>query len=283
MAAERDLELLDDYLSNRLDAQGKAEFESKITQDPGLKSELELQQQFVDGIKKARMAELKSMLNNVPVPSAATGTAAGAKIAVAVVVAALVGTSLYFYFDKDQKQEAKPSKEIKSENNPAVDAVQPTENNASKTDDEEPVVSEEPAASEHKAIDVPKASRKATTKSGQPAIDVYDPTKESSEKDKSSDESNLVKQPLDGTAVEINSSNKKSFRYQFANGKLILYGPFEKNLYEILEFFDDEKRSVFLFYQDKYYHLQDGTDDVQNLVAIKDQALLKKLKESRNK
>jgi hypothetical protein len=283
MAAERDLELLDDYLSNRLDAQGKAEFESKLTQDPGLKSELELQQQFVDGIKKARMAELKSMLNNVPVPPAATGTAAGAKIAVAVVAAALVGTSLYFYFDKDQKQENRPSTEVKSENNPAIDKEQPSENNASKTDDEEPVVSEEPAASENKAIAVPKASRKATTKSGKPTIDVYDPTKESPEKDKSSDGSNLVKQPLDGTVVEINSSNKKRFQYQFSNGKLVLYGPFEKNLYEVLEFFDDQKRSVFLFYQDKYYHLKDGSDGVQSLVAIKDQALLKKLKESRNK
>src|SRR5881392_2908175 len=102
MAAERDLELLDDYLSNRLDAQEKARFENKLTQDPGLKSELELQQQFVDGIKKARTAELKSMLNNIPVPPSATGTAAGAKIAAAVIAVAIVGTSLYFYFDKDQ-------------------------------------------------------------------------------------------------------------------------------------------------------------------------------------
>jgi hypothetical protein len=283
MAAERDLELLDDYLSNRLDTQGKAEFESKLSKDPGLKSELELQQQFVEGIKKARIAELKSMLNNVPVPPSATGTAAAAKIAMAVVVAALVGTTLYFYFDGDQKEQSTPKTEVRDEKNPAVTEKQTTEDNASKTDDEEPVVSEEPAASENKAIAIPKASRKSTTKPGQPAIDVYDPTKESSEKDKSNDDSNLVKEPLDGTAVEINSSDKKSFHYQFVNGKLVLYGPFERNLYEILEFFDDEKRSVFLYYQDKYYHLKDGSDDVRALLVVKDQALLKKLKESRNK
>src|SRR6476620_8526902 len=127
MAAERDLELLDDYLSNRLDAQERIEFENKLTQDPGLKSELELQQQFVAGIKKARIAELKSMLNNVPIPPATTGAAAGAKIAIAVVVAALVGTSIYYYFDQNQGKETNHSTEIKQENKPAINAEQHAE------------------------------------------------------------------------------------------------------------------------------------------------------------
>src|SRR5687767_11416583 len=103
MAAERDFELLDDYLANRLGEKEKSAFEQKLNTDVDLKREFELQQQFINGIKKARVAELKAMMNKIPVPAGtSTGTAIGAKIALWAVVVGVIGTSLYLYFDKDE-------------------------------------------------------------------------------------------------------------------------------------------------------------------------------------
>ena len=61
----------------------------------------------------------------------------------------------------------------------------------------------------------------------------------------------------------------------------MLYGPFEQNLYEIMEFIGEEKRTVFLYYQDNFYLLKDDTEKLKPLGVIHDQALIRKLKEYR--
>jgi hypothetical protein len=83
-------------------------------------------------------------------------------------------------------------------------------------------------------------------------------------------------------AVEIDTKNKKyDFHYQFKDGKLFLYGPFENDLYEILEFFSDDKRTMFLFYQENFYLLKDDNEKLKPLGAIQDPSLIKKLKDYR--
>jgi hypothetical protein len=112
MAVERDLELLDDYLANRMDAKSRAAFEQKINADQELKGELEIQQQMISGIKNARVAELKQMLNNVPVPAGQTaGTAAGTKITLWVAVAGIIATGVYFYVKEDTQELVGPNTE----------------------------------------------------------------------------------------------------------------------------------------------------------------------------
>ena len=61
---EQQLEMMDDYLSNRLRADDKTAFEQQVQADPQLAQELSIQQNLVDGIRKARAVELKSMLKN---------------------------------------------------------------------------------------------------------------------------------------------------------------------------------------------------------------------------
>ena len=112
MAAERDLELLDDYLGNRMDETSRAAFEQKINAGHSLKAELELQQQMISGIKKARVAELKSMLNNIPVPAGqTTGVGVGTKVTLWVAVAGLIATGIYLYVNKDSKEVVVPTTE----------------------------------------------------------------------------------------------------------------------------------------------------------------------------
>jgi hypothetical protein len=76
-----------------------------------------------------------------------------------------------------------------------------------------------------------------------------------------------------------NDDNKYDFNYQFKEGRLVLFGPFEKNLYEILEIFSEDKRTVFLYYKKNYYLLRDDNENVRELEPITDQALIRKIKE----
>ncbi|MGC4020522.1 MAG: hypothetical protein QM734_00545 [Cyclobacteriaceae bacterium] len=60
-------ELIDDYLRGRLEGQDKQNFEQQLQADPSLQSEVASAKTVIEGIKKARMSELKAMLNQVPV------------------------------------------------------------------------------------------------------------------------------------------------------------------------------------------------------------------------
>ena len=105
MASERDFELLDEYISNRLTEQDKANFEKKLEVDGDLKSEFVLQQRVVEGIRTARAVELKSMLSNIPMSSIPSdGTSLLAKVGLWVAAAGLVGTGAYFYLRAEDNQ-----------------------------------------------------------------------------------------------------------------------------------------------------------------------------------
>jgi hypothetical protein len=290
MATERDFELLDDYLTNRLDAGERSAFEQKIESDPDLKNEYKLQQRLIDGIQKARMAELKGMLNGIPVPPAGTGVTAIGKLAIGTFVVGAVATGIYFYMN--QAEETKPVTEIQN-------TVAVPEQQTSPQDSNEITSTESKSAPDTNQVTDKKSEGKA-----QPSVDtqqdtevvaekrpldVYDPNKET-EGDKPLENANETsvkeaKPAGPSIAVDIDRNNKKfTFHYQLNGDRLILYGPFEKNLYEILEFFsDDDKRTAFLYYKEGYYQLkEDGTDKVKPLSPITDQNLIKKLKEYRN-
>ena len=101
MASEKELELLDEYLTNRLQGNAKAEFEEKLLKDPDLQSELGFQQQIAAGLRKARAAELKAILKNIPVtPSMTQGSNYLKWTGAATVIA--IGVGLFFYLNKSE-------------------------------------------------------------------------------------------------------------------------------------------------------------------------------------
>ena len=112
MADERDLELLDDYLTNRMGEQDRSAFEQKLQADPDLQHEYALQQRLIKGIKHARVAQLKSMLNQVPVPATNTGSALASKIVFGTVITLMVVATAW-YFTSDDAQQAQ--QEVSSE------------------------------------------------------------------------------------------------------------------------------------------------------------------------
>lgn len=277
----KNFELIDDFLTNRLGAQEKVFFEQQMNSDPALKADVELQKQIIESVKKARVAELKAMLNNVPISGGYTSGITAAKFAAVVGTAALVGTALYFYL---KPEELEKKSEISITKNEITTPVQ--------QDESAPVIENKEIGKqtpikpevEVKKQEVKKEVVKPST-TNQPKIEVADPSDEFPE----NSSTDIAKVPNNNSGVtnshievEMDSSNKKySFHYQFAQGKLWLYGAFDKGLYEILEI-NGDKKSVFLFYKDNYYMLDEKQRKIASLEPIRDGLLLKKLRDYRN-
>jgi hypothetical protein len=276
-------ELIDDYLANRLNEADKQAFEQQLEGDPSLKRDVEFQRQVVEGVRHARAIELKSMLNNVPVGGSAW---TGGKMAAAVVSAGLVATLLYFYL-QDNSENTPPVSPLTEEIVELSDGSKLEPTSASTTEAVDSVLINEPVKEEQlqqKSAVVKKS--KATTPVRKPDIQVTDP----------SDELNDTSDGKTGTSIsnrgEISPSKmevvtgvtdkKHSFHYQFSQGKLMLFGPFDKSLYEILEIHGDG-HAVFLFYKENYYLLDEAQSSITALQPIRDGQLLKRLKEYRGK
>jgi hypothetical protein len=291
MATERDFELLDDYLTNRLNAQDRSSFEQKLEADPDLKTEYRLQQRLVDGIQKARIAELKGMLNNIPVaPAGTSGTSVIGKFAIGTFVAGAVITGVYFYFN--EKKETQTPGEVHNTVQAPKDETPVQEQPADRVAQDETVVKNEGKSEqrvEPKSEPNAKAKEDTEVVAEKRPLEVFDPSTEA-EGDKPLENageaaSKEAKPSVNSMPVEVDRTNKKyTFHYQFKGDRLVLYGPFEKNLYEIMEFFsEDDKRTAFLYYKEGYYQLkEDATDKIRPLLPISDQTLIKKLKEYRS-
>lgn len=276
---------MDDYLSNRLSAEDKAAFEQQVQADPQLAQELDLQKNLVDGIRQARAVELKSMLNNVPVSPINGGSSMLVKVGTWAVVAGLVVTGIYFYSTQGEESvtgEPKTLSVQKPELKPEVAEVPETETEPATEKKEEPASKVEEKVK--KADPQPEPSP-APAK----PLDVYVPAEEATdEKTKQYEREQIenIKKSFVTSSIEVETdtmSKKYSFHYIFKNGKLILYGAFEKNLYEILEFIGDEKPTVVLFYKSNYYLLDIEKTQPTKLTPIRDQKLLKMLKAQRGK
>jgi len=273
-------ELIDDYVRGQLEGQEKKAFEQQLQADPSLQSEVTLQQHLIEGIKKARITELKTMLNQVPITGAmqaGAGLSAG-QIAAVVITSAVVVTSTLFYF-----------RPWKSTSNPDVKIEKPVVENTTPTKTE--VTAPEVKTEENKVVAVEpkkKETKKAvtsSTKKARPDIQVIDPTDELT-----SNPSNEVKAKTDkdlGAVSEsrievetIDSNKEYAFHYQFNQGKLTLYGKFDKGLYEIIEV-NGAAHSVFLYYKNNYYLLNEKETSIIPLTPIRDGQLIKKLRDYR--
>ncbi|WHZ08951.1 MAG: hypothetical protein OJF59_002705 [Cytophagales bacterium] len=275
-------ELIEKYISGQLTEVEKQNFEHQLTVDPSLKSDLALQEQIIAGIKKARASELKALLNQVPVGGGiSSGISIGKIVAVAIASTAVV-TGSYFYFKPNDNQPA--TKNTTKQEKPVIadKNVLPTKPVAE--DKEE--VKEKVNVVETKKLPSPApAGKKTVPVNTNPKIDVIDPSAELSSSNTQTTEIHTAdknEKTISRIAVEVDALNKKySFHYQFQDSKLILYGSFDKGLYEILEIHGDA-HSVFLYYKDSYYLLNEKRSVITPLTAIKDAQLISQLKAYRS-
>ena len=294
MASEKDFEILDEYAGNRLNAEDRAAFEKRLESDAELKNELSLQREIIEGVRTARKAELKKMLSDVPLSSIPSeGMSTALKVGLWVVAAGLVTSSAYFYFNREESIPAQSpiTNEIKKESTEEAvvskpEAITPSKE-AEQPAQEQPVQSQ-PKAAEKRADNTPapKASRPKKVeeqKAVEPStLDVFDPSEDVENADQAAVDENGPKISTKSSIAVVTEVDKRyNFHYQFRENKLFLYGSFEKNFYEIMEFFSNNKRTMFLYYKDNYYLLNDTDEKVKPLAPINDAALLKKLRDYR--
>ncbi len=277
------LELIDDYLTNRLNELERKYFEQQMSSDSALRADVELQKEIIKGLKEARAAELKAMLNKVPVATP-TIYLSPLRIAAGLIGTAVLATGLYFYYDKNSNLN---TNQISSS---LVDSIRQTEKKNSDIQVDSTVKELNSAEPIDKKEDNREAKKEdkpvsTNTKEIKPAIDVIDPTGELAENEispakTSGDNSTLSVAKIE---VSINSSEKKfKSHYQFANGKLILYGNFDNGLYEIIEVNALKSRSLFLYYKASYYLLDETKTEVTLLKEISDPVLIQKIKTFRS-
>ncbi len=277
MGIEKDLEIMDNYLANRLSDADRTAFEQKLEADPALRSEYTSQQSIVEGIKKARIAELKNIMNNTPIPPAVGGSALTLKVVALIMVVGAISLGVYWFANEENEIPAEV--EIAENINPVTPI--PSEAEIEEQQNPEPEIAETeteviPPKEENRKVNKPK-----TTPKTKPKLDVFDPTKEGDEDQAAEVVDPIIpgeKQKASSLVVETDNTQKKfNFHYQFEDGKLILLGAFDTTLYEILEFFTEEKHTIFLYYTGKYYLLDENKAKPTPLNEITDTNLLKKL------
>jgi hypothetical protein len=282
MASERDLELLDDYISNRLPSAEKATFEQRLQSDPSLLQELKLQQDLAHALRAARKAQLKQTLNRIPASELTGDNSSYAKWFLAAAGALIIAAgSFYFLNDTDNStiQPSAPVVEREADNTGSA-----VTDNAQPSSPEAETKAEPEQTKPAQAAETPKEDSKGTQAvATKPSVDVYVPADEE-QREPTKIEAAETKEPVTkSTSIQsqvVTGDKKYEFHYQLNGDNLILYGPFDNNLYTILEFLK-EKRVVFLHYKDKYYLLSEDPEKVSRLIPVTDAALLAKLKEYR--
>ena len=294
-------DLIDSYLNGEMTNHEAIEFESQLQKDPLLENEFQLQKDIVNSIRAFRQAELKATLNTVDVGVGGTFTVL--KVAAGIGVIALLGLGVYYFsgnLNKNQLDGASKNSSLIVEKEEAEETTPKTETNdlveevndqiAKVADDEEKTIvkTEEPIKQEAQisnSKDIVTASEEVV-KSEQPEIKLPEVV-EAFDKEEGQISEN-IKVPenklnkvtetyLPKTEVVEMDHRKYSFHYQFYNNKLYLYGEFD-NKYEILELNTPAGISIYMFYKDNFYELEQNQEKITPLNAIQDSTLMRDLK-----
>ncbi|ELR68059.1 hypothetical protein C900_01195 [Fulvivirga imtechensis AK7] len=271
----------------------RLDFEARLKNDPELKSEFNFQKEIVDAIKDTRRAELKAMLDKVPVGGSSGGSTSLGKVMSTLVIAGLIGAGIYYLWPVEEEQ-IEPTENITMVEPAEEPAEEATETEV--TEEETPIIEKEGGAT--KTVEKPRPDIKSTKDEKDEVAEITParpeinkpnvaPTFETAEDADSLEApgSNLASTGYGDHAaldVEIDNTNRNfSFHYQFKSGKLFLYGSFDKGLYEILEINSRGEKTLFLYYKDKFYPLNRNQVKIVPLDPVKEPTLMEKLRKAR--
>lgn len=278
----KNFEKIEAYFNNELTVSEKEEFLREVELDADLKAEYNFQNDVINGIKDARKAELKAMLNNVQISSVGTTNTVLSKILAGGAVTLLIGSSIWYYNYSSQPAEKLPK-------NPIVDAA-PILEDKSITDEQTNEIAESEVA-DKTTNDTSNPKVKIESKKDSPKL--ITPTIPSS--DSEFEAQPIAEENLDipnditkatinlnsNVDVEIKVKKKYNFHYQYLKGKLFLYGSFEEGLFEIIELNKEDEIEMFLYFKSNYYSIDDTSGSIIPLKPIEDKNLKLKLEDLR--
>ncbi len=281
----KNFERIDEYLANRMNPADRARFEQQLEADPALKAEVEMQSQIVAGIRSARALELKSMLKNVPIETGTFSLSSRSVFRIAAGVAG-IGVLIAATFYYIQTGHSNPADTLSTSISKQLPRVKPAAEHAAKPGVKEMVPAQEtPAINQSETKKEPAAV--PATSVQKPAINVADPSAELAEESAPVQPAPDV--PRRGTIavadirVSVDRANAKyNFHYQFEQGALRLFGPFDSGLFEVLEV-QGESVNLFLFYQSDYFSLAEKQNRITKLEAVTNPELLRLLREYHKK
>jgi hypothetical protein len=272
--------LFEEYLKGSLSEQDKILLENKISTDPALKSEMEIQRDIVGVIRNARKSELKSMLASTHVGWYHMVPAAW-KAAASVVILTVTGLSAYFLIPGigDPPSFSNASEEVTSSViEKKREALEPVNSSPQITDTE--------TASEN-SLSKPEAENKTEIQDiavseleiPQPVLDDTPGNLGENEliKEEAANASPLnPSNDIAGKVVTVSTGKdaKYDFHYSFSEGSLMLYGNFDGTPYEILEVNSTGGKKYFLYFNSDYFSLSQNTITISPLVKVTDQNLI---------
>ncbi|MBC8110826.1 MAG: hypothetical protein H7Y04_07185 [Verrucomicrobia bacterium] len=278
-------EQIEAYLRNELSVEEKSIFEEMLRRDPLLKNEFVLQQDTVQAIQAYRTQSLKARLNQLPTDTATVSGTAYVAAGIAVCSLLMIGT-VWFYNKPEETQ-----KTVQRE----AQIQTPAKVNPQLSEETKPQEIQKPIDTEaKKTIITPKNNHSKPADDNNEQIAVIldenaDKAIDENNINKDADNSNVPSGEVTPSAkterlsvkVSVISDRKKyGFHYTFTEGKLFLYGDFDK-VYEILDFETQAGKEVYLYYGNAYYHLIKNQINISPLTKVNDPKLIQKLDKAR--
>lgn len=291
--------LIEAYLDNEMSAEERRNFEQQLSENSELKQELGFQQELVAGIQEARRMELKAMLDAVSISggSSVGGSALVGKIVVGLMLVGAITAGIYYFPGQEAVREYLPVADNHSEesyddlvNLPAeeVESVEDAEEQAEPADatsssSQLDQVTEEEPMTEVKVKEESPVVTKPNIRTPE-TIAAFDREEEALDSMHVPGNTRTEEKEPSMATIDVtvdNTRKKYTFHYQLKGGKLFLYGDFSSGLYEILEFNARKGKTLFLYFDGKYYDLNDDQERIVKLVPVKEKSLIEKLEEVR--
>ncbi|WMN11271.1 hypothetical protein QYS49_37815 [Marivirga salinae] len=277
--------LIEAYFEGSISPADKAMLDAKISSDPLLKAEFDLQQNIVKGISNTRKQELKSRLASIDLPTH-TGILAGSGVkwlAGTVAGVTIFGSVLYWslisFDDNIKPLDIKANQEITFNGTSIADFPELIEKNIDP--EEEKVItitsSEDPVSIDENKVD--EKEKDATAKVQPQALMSYEDdklfTNQNEEELENIASREVAHNRIDKTEIEFFDAleEKNNFHYRYFNSKLYLYGDFDEMPYQIIELNDKGKKQLFLSHNEEVYTIKDNTTETTELRKLQDEML----------
>ncbi len=291
-------EKMDQFLRGEMSPTEADEFRQSLESDPLMKSEFELNDAVVQGIKTFRRAELKARLASIPISPVPVNFWAG--VGGAAVVGAITATVVYNIVvdepevieeettitEEEIRELTQPKQEAYDISEELSDNSQPEDQETQEVVNHSVTIAETPSGAEADNSTIESIVEESADENlAQPQTQVMLPPtpEESSDFETSapvvSDSEDNESSRMEKMDVQIKQHPEYNFHYKYSDHKLFLYGSLQKEPYRLLELDQNGITNLYLAYDGKYYWLKDQTLTPEPLKPIRDRNLLKNLRE----
>jgi len=291
------IKLVGAYLDGELSGNELDSFESLMNSNESLAREVRLQKEVIEGINAHRKAELITRLNNIPVSSGGFTSGSLAKFVAGAIIIGGVGYGVYQFLIQDPEieettivQNATPpdvitEEEISVDNTGENNIDEKAENTEARPSQQLDKVSP--------SNDISKEPVKQNTNTEENTPEIILPVVPDPQEaiDNGVEEELEIPSAAIGAPdvtektsmeVDIIYNSRFTFHYQVIAGKLVLYGNFNEEPYQIIEINVNKEKQWYLYFKDHYYSIDKLNRDITPLTPLTNKSLVEELEKRKN-